>query len=122
MSGSIIIGKLSQIIIRSLSLPYPIGTPIWLSPSNIAHMTLRHPGAYSIYGKDIPLIILSPEYVGITPKDGSIEFVRQNKSNGDHIKVAVRSSGNGVLFVRSIYIINSMRVVNFIKKGQLKKV
>ncbi len=42
--------------------------------------------------KDIPLIISSPEYVGISPKDGSIEFVRLNQLNGDYVKVAVRSS------------------------------
>ena len=122
MLGSIMLGKLSHKIIRLLSLPYSTGTQIWLSKSNIEHMTSKHPGAYAIYGKDIPLIISSPEYVGISPKDGSIEFVRLNQLNGDYVKVAVRSSGKGILFSRSIYILNSTRAINFIKYGQLKKV
>ncbi len=105
-----------------LSLHYPAGTEIWLSKSSIAHITSKHPGPYGIYAKDIPHIISSPEYVGINPKDGSIEFVRQNPLNGDYVKVAVRVSTKGIMFVRSLYVLNSKRVNNFIKNGQLKKI
>ncbi len=122
MQGNSIQGKLSLKIITLLSLSCPAGTEIWLSPSNIAHMTSKHLGAYTIYAQEIPHIISSPEYVGINLNDGSIEFVRQNPLNGDFVKVAVRGSANGIMFVRSIYVLNSKRVNNFIKTGQLKKV
>jgi hypothetical protein len=122
MQGNSIQGRLSLKIITLLSLPYPEGTEIRLSPDNIQHMITKHPGAYGIYAKDIPQIISSPDYVGINHKDCSIEFVKQNPLNGDYIKVAVRASANGVLFVRSIYVLNSKRVNNFIINGQLKKV
>lgn len=122
MQGSSFQGKLSLKVIQLLSLSCSAGTEIWLSQGNIAHMASKHPGPYGIYAKDIPDIISSPEYVGINPKDGSIEFVKQNPSNGDYVKVAVRGSANGIMFVRSLYVLNSKRVNNFIKSGQLKKV
>lgn len=42
--------------------------------------------------------------------------------NGDYVKVAVRVSTKGIMFVRSLYVLNSKRVNNFIKNGQLKKI
>ena len=122
MQKNIVLGTLPIKIIKLLSLPFPVGTEIWLSPGNIEHMTAKHPGAYEIYGKEIPLIISSPEYVGINSQNGSIEFIRQNPLNGDYVKIAVRQSGNDILFARSIYVLNSRRAAKFIKIGQLKKV
>ena len=52
------------------------------------------------------------------------EFIDQYmvKANGEYVKVAVRLSGGGTLFARSLYVLNPNRVQNFIKKGTLKKV
>ena len=122
MQKNIVLGKLPIKIIKLLSLSFPVGTEIWLSTGNIEHMAAKHPGAYEIYGKEIPLIISSPEYVGINSQNGSIEFIRQNPLNGDYVKIAVRQSGNDILFARSIYVLNSRRAAKFIKIGQLKKV
>lgn len=122
MAENLILGKLSLNIITLLSLPYSAGTPILLSPGNSDHMKAKHPGAHLIYEKYLSLIISSPEYVGINTKDNSIEFVWKNTANGDYVKVAVRESRNSVLFIRSIYILNSKRVTKFIEIGQLKKV
>lgn len=105
------VGKLDSKIITLLSLSLAPGTPIYIGQSNIQHIQNRHPADYAKYGSRIPDIISAPDYVRENPKDGSIEFV----------KVAVRVSGNGVLYARSLYILNSKRVQNFIAKGTLKK-
>ena len=42
--------------------------------------------------------------------------------NGEYVKVAVRLSGGGSLYARSLYVLNPNRVQNFIAKGTLKKV
>ena len=41
--------------------------------------------------------------------------------NGEFVKVAVRLSGGGALYARSLYVLNHNRVKNFIQKGTLKK-
>jgi len=60
--------------------------------------------------------------VGMNPKDGSIEYVREFLLDGEFVKVAVRVSGSGNLYARSLYVLNRQRVHNFIQSGTLKKV
>jgi len=59
--------------------------------------------------------------VGMNPKDGSIEYVREFLLDGEFVKVAVRVSGSGNLYARSMYVLNRQRVQNFIDNGTLKK-
>ena len=56
------------------------------------------------------------------PTDGSIEYVKDFQINGEFVKVAVRLSGGGTLYARSLYVLNHNRVINFIQKGTLKRV
>jgi hypothetical protein len=98
------------------------GLPIYLGRSNIAHMQRRHPADYAKYGQYIPQILAAPDYVGINPSDGSIEYVKDFQVNGEFVKVAVRLSQGGVLYARSLYVLNPNRVQNFSRKGTLKKV
>ena len=116
------VGKLSARVISLLGLSQKQDQPILLGASNIAHMQARHPTDYQKYGKYIPQILSQPDYVGKNPKDGSIEYVKEFKVNNDYVKVAVRISGQGNLYARSVYILKPSRVHNFIKAGTLKKV
>lgn len=116
------VGKLSERVITLLGSSLQGDQPIYLGPSNIAHMQSRHPVDYAKYGQYIPIILAHPDYVGQNPSDGSIEYVKNFQINGEYVKVAVRLSGGGTLFARSLYVLNSNRVQNFIQKGTLKKV
>lgn len=116
------VGKLSARVISLLGSSLKAGQPIYLGPGNIAHMQSRHPADYAKYGQYIPQILAQPDYVGENPKDGSIEYVKDFQINGEYVKVAVRLSGGGTLYARSLYVLNPNRVRNFIQKGTLKKV
>lgn len=116
------VGKLSARVISLLGLTQKKDQPILLGASNIAHMQSRHPADYQKYGKYIPQIISKPDYVRLNTKDGSIEYVKDFKINGEYVKVAVRTSGSGTLYARSVYVLTPQRVQNFIKNGSLKKV
>ena len=116
------VGKLSARVISLLGLSQQKDQPILLGASNIAHMQSRHPADYQKYGKYIPQILSKPDYVRLNPKDGSIEYVKDFQINGEFVKVAVRTSGSGALYARSVYVLTPQRVKNFIKNGSLKKV
>ncbi len=116
------VGKVSSRVISLLGLPLQDNQPIYLGDSNIAHMVSRHPADYAKYGQYIPQILASPDYVGQNPADGSIEYVKDFQINGEFVKVAVRLSGGGALYARSLYVLNPKRVHNFVQKGTLKRV
>ena len=115
------IGALSPKIIMLLGLNLEDNQPIFLGESNINHMLSRHPGDFQKYGHYIAQILSSPDYVGQNPKDGSIEYVKEFQIDNEFVKVAVRLSGGGKLYARSLYVLNNNRVNNFIKRGTLKK-
>lgn len=116
------VGKLTDRVIKLLGLNIPIDTPIFIGQSNIDHMRNSHPADYAKYGASISDILAAPDYCGINPKDGSIEFVKEYRVDGEFVKVAVRVSGGGNLFARSLYVLNYNRTQNFISKGTLKKI
>lgn len=115
------IGKLDSKIIKLLSLSFAPDTPIYLGQSNIDHIRKKHPQDYLRYGNKISDIISAPDYVRKNPKDNSIEYVKEFQINNEFVKVAVRVSGKGTLYARSLYVLNRKRVNNFIDKGTLKK-
>ncbi len=114
------IGVLSEEVINLLSLPYASNSGIYISPGNIAHMKNKHPQDFEKYGADIETIIAAPDYVGLNPKDDSIEYVKNYLVDTEYVKVAVRVSRGGVLFVRSMYVLGTQRTLNFITAGKLK--
>ena len=116
------IGKFSEEVITVLNISITPGTPIYISASNLTHMAKSHPADYLKYGKDIPDIISMPDYVGINPSDGSIEYVREYQKGTEFVKVAVRISMGGNYYVRSIYRLEDNRTKNYIAKGTLKKI
>lgn len=116
------VGEFKSEVINALGLTIAVGTPIYIGETNIDHMVNKHPADFAKYGDDIDLILSEPDYAGINQKDSSIEFVKEFIVNNEYVKVAVRVSAAGRYFTRSMYILNSNRVRNFIAKGTLKKV
>lgn len=115
------VGVLCQHVIDLLGLTMKEGQSILLGESNIAHMVSNHPADYALYGEYIPLILSAPDYVALNAKDSSIEYVKEIQVNSVYVKVAVRVSAHGQLFARSVYRLNTNRVLNFIEKGTLKR-
>ena len=116
-----VIGHFSSNVIETLDLSIPVGTPIYISDTNIEHMQTSHPEDYEKYGCDLSLIISNPDYVGQNSSDGSIEFTKEYFIEGKYVKVAVRVSTSNIYYARSMYVLNPNRVKNFIAKGTLKK-
>lgn len=114
------VGKINAKVISLLNLNIADGTPIYLGESNIQHMKKRHPADFEKYSNQISDILAAPDYVRQSPKDGSIEYVKEYQINSEFVKVAVRISDGGKLFARSLYVLNKNRVQNFIEKGTLK--
>lgn len=104
-----------------LNLPLRADANIYLGPSNLQHMQTSHPADFAKYGAELINILAYPDYVGTNPTDGSIEYVKEFLVDGEYVKVAVRLSGKGLYFARSMYILNPARVKNYIAKGTLKK-
>jgi len=115
------VGEVSQRIIDLLQLTIEAGTPIYIGQSNISHMKQSHPRDYLIYGQQIPYIIECPDYIGINPSDGSLEYVKIFLVENESVKVAVRISQGGILYARTIYSRDIEKMTRFINKGYLIK-
>ena len=85
-------------------------------------MQTSHPADFAKYGAELQNILANPDCVGQNPRDGSIEYVKEFLVNGEYVKVAVRLSAGRRYYARSLYVLNSNRVKNFIQKGTLKRV
>lgn len=122
MGSPTIVSSISEHIESLLGISIASDRNIYLGDSNIAHMIRSHPSDYSRYGAHIPSILSSPDYVGINPGDGSIEYIKEFSMDGKFVKVAVRISAGNKYYARSIYSLNNNRVNNFIRDGKLIKV
>lgn len=115
------IGVIKKEIIEILGLDLKCEAPIYIGESNYRHILEKHKSDFIKFGVYIDNIIENPDFVGINPKDKSIEYVKEFKIEDEFVKVAIRVSGNGNYFVRSMYTLNKNRVEKFIKTGNLKK-
>jgi len=109
------VGSLSQEMISRLGLHYSPG-PVHIGPSNLEHIRRKHPIEYVKYLQDIPDIIENPDYIGVHPRQGGIEFVKVFDEN---VMVSVRPSVKGTLFVRSVCIVSRERIQSYLQKGTL---
>ena len=114
------VGEITEAVIKALGLSIEPGTSVYIGQSNIEHMLSRHPEDYVKYGIYIRDIINTPDYVGINPGDGSIEYIKDFPLDNDYVKVAVRVSQSGKYFTRSLFIRNRVKVEKFIANGKLK--
>jgi hypothetical protein len=114
----ITVGEISLEVIKLLDLPLTEKTPIYVGVTNIAHMAKEHSYEFNRFYDRIPLIISTADYVRLKQDDGSIEYI---KSFGKYIKLAIRVAGDGNYYARSLFFIETNRVENLVKKGELKK-
>lgn len=115
-----VVGRISDRVIELLEIAIPDDRNIYLGYSNINHMMESHEYDYEQYGDKIEDIIESPDYIGLH-KNGSIEYYKEYRVNDDTVKLAVRISGSGMYYARTLYTVDSERVATYVAKGTLKK-
>ena len=117
------IGKFSKKIIDLLNLNIPENTEIYIGNQNREHMEKKHSHDYYYYHHLLPNIISNPDYVGIEPKNNSIEYIKEVSIDPSVIiKIAIRVSSNGKYFVRTMYNISDHKIQSALSKGYLLKV
>ncbi len=116
-----IIGYISKDVIKTLGLNISPDTPVFIGESNIEHIKNRHPYEFDKYYKDISIIIISPDYVGINPKDDSILFVKLYNVDGEYVRVAVKIASGGKYFARTLHSLSTCNAERYLEKGTLKK-
>ncbi len=116
-----IIGYISKDVIKTLGLNISPDTPVFIGESNIEHIKNRHPYEFDKYYKDISIIINSPDYVGINPKDDSILFVKLYNVDGEYVRVAVKIASGGKYFARTLHSLSTCNAERYLEKGTLKK-
>lgn len=115
------IGVLDKKVIDLLGLSMQEGTAIFCGPANTEHMKTEHPGDFEMYGDKMNDIIKNPTYVSLNPSKGSIEYIKVFVTeNEDHVLVAVRASGRGVLFARTLFVMSDEKVEKYHLKNAFK--
>lgn len=117
------IATLEDRVIQALDLNLKAGAPIYVGQKNIEHMNDEHPEHYAKYGDQLAEIISSPTYVSKNPTKGSIEYIKEyTDENNDHVLVAVRATGSGTLFARTLFVMTEEKVDKYRAKGALIKI
>lgn len=117
-----IIGELNKFIIDRFKLDFIEGQPIYIGESNLNHMKAEHPKDFEIYGDKIEEIIRNPDYIAKHPKkkNSAIEYIKIYKNeNNDHVLVAVRATGAGTLFARTLFVMDKEKVEKYKNKNAL---
>lgn len=117
------IGKLSQNIISILKLQCK-DKNIKIGYDRISHCEKHKKDfiseqSYNKSMESIPIIIKSPDYVGYSQKNNSIEYI---KKIDELTLVAVRIKQKGDLYFKSIYPISEVKLRNKILSKEYKKV
>lgn len=115
------VGEFKKEIIELLDLNITPGTPIYIGESNINHIIAKHSYEYEIYFNHLSDIITYPDYVGISPKDNSIQFVKEFAINKEFIRVAAKASTNNNHYIRTLHLLSTNNVERYLQKGTLKK-
>ena len=116
-----IIGRLEDRIASLLGMKIPDDPMIYLGEQNIRHMRSSHPQDFEKDGDRIGEIVSEPDYVYLDPNDHSIEFIKEFVIFGEYVKVAVRASASSVYYARTLYVVRSERIQDYIRSGKLKK-
>lgn len=115
------IGFIKKEVIDLLGLDISPNTPVYIGETNLAHIKSRHPYEYEKYLPDIGFIINSPDYVGLSPKDNSILFVKLYEIHGEYIRVAARITSSGKCYAKTLHLLSTCNAERYIEKGTLKK-
>lgn len=117
------VGKIDEHVISILNLSIKPDTPIFLGETNVRHMIQKHPEDYAKYGDKIEEILNNPDYVAKHPRKDSIEYIKKyyDYRKQDYVLVAVRASASGNYYVRTIFVMNPIKVKKYKEKGALKE-
>lgn len=105
-----------------LKLSVVEGTPIYIGEVNEQHMRNRHEYEYDKYHEEIPTIIEEADYVGVSPHDNSIMYVKEYVECGEYIRVGVKVAHSGNYFARTLHLLSTYNAERYIEKGTLKKI
>lgn len=117
-----IVGKITKKVIDTFGLTLSEDQLILCGKSNREHMLEEHPEDYNAYGDKIEEIINNPDFIAKHPKkkNSSIEYVKIYKNEEDeYVLVAVRASGNGILFARTLFVMDPKKVDKYNEKSAL---
>lgn len=113
--------KVTDEVIKTFNLDIEKDTPIFCGESNRNHMKETHPEDYELYGDKIKEILESPDYIAKHPKKDSIEYIKVfKKEDDDYVLVAVRATGKGILFARTLFVMDKEKVKKYRNKNALK--
>ena len=115
------VGEFTSNIINQLQLNIPIGTPILIGDSNENHIKSRHPYEYEQYFNRLSDIIANPDYVGLSLKNNSVQFVKEFIINSEYIRVAVKVTTSKTSFVKTMHLLSTYNAERYIQKGTLKE-
>lgn len=119
MSKPKVVGTLSDKVIKQFNLTYELEQEIYCGEDNKQHMMDKHPEDFNKYGDKLEEIINNPDYIAKHPKKDSIEFVKEFKVDNDYVLVAVRATGSGVLFARTLFVMDDEKVKKYRNKNAL---
>lgn len=121
MHNQEIVGRLTKKVIDTFKLTLTENQPILCGETNKKHMEEEHPKDYLIYGNKIEEIINNPDFIAKHPKKNSaIEYIKVFKDiENNHVLVAVRASGKGVLFARTLFVMDPEKVSKYYEKNAL---
>ncbi|MEL7655263.1 MAG: PBECR2 nuclease fold domain-containing protein [Bacillota bacterium] len=112
-----VVGVITKRVIEVFGLKLIPGTEILCGESNIAHMKEEHPEDFAKYGDKIADIISKPTYICKHPKKDSIEYVKVFiNENKEHVLVAIRASGSGTIYARTLFVMAKEKLINIMKK------
>ena len=116
-----ILGTLNKFIIDEFHLNLKEGQPIYIGESNLNHIKSEHPADFELYSDKLEEIINTPDYIAKHPKKNSaIEYIKIYKNeNNDHVLVAVRATGSGTLFARTLFVMDKEKVEKYKNKNAL---
>lgn len=118
-----IVGQITQGIIDLTGISLPANTPIMFGQTNLDHMKEAHPDDFEKYGDRLDEILSTPDYVAKHPRKDSIEYIKiyHDHVTNEHVLVAVRASGSGVIYARSLFVMTEKKVQQYQDKGAFKK-
>lgn len=116
-----VVGILTKKVIDTFGLSMDEGTVIICGESNKDHMKSEHPVDFQKYGDNISEIIAKPTYICKHPKKDSIEYVKVFVTeNNEHVLLAVRASGSGRLYARTLFVMDNEKVEKYKQKDAFK--
>lgn len=118
-----IIGELTQVVIDEFKLNLKVGQPIFIGESNLQHMKSEHPQDFLKYGDRIEEIINNPDFIAKHPKknNSAIEYIKVfEEDEGNHVLVAVRATGSGTLFARTLFVMDPEKVAKYENKNAFR--